>query len=68
MRRNRTLKCPCGRGLKAKGRGICNLCHAEDMKERRRIAREAGTYTLKGVHVPRPTPRGTKQGEADAER
>lgn len=47
-------QCACGRGLKANGQGVCKRCHAEDMRERRRLARERGTVgSLAGLVVRR---------------
>jgi hypothetical protein len=66
-RRQNDPRCSCGRGEKVKGQRYCKQCHAEDMRERRRQARDRGTYTIKGTHVPRATSRETDSA-ADREK
>lgn len=61
MRSRPTRTCRCGVAEKSKGQQLCKACHAQDMKERRRLATARGTYTIKGVKVlPRETSRDTK--------
>lgn len=41
-------RCACGAETRSPGQRTCRSCHATDMRERRRLAKERGTYTLAG--------------------